>query len=150
MSSEINQVVACDDSSELQVVGIKDSVTISSPHFDLDDSMFTELSVNDKECRFREVTESPESGSPFVVKFNDQGGLEFIQVFGVKVPSLDIKNVFTEGEVTLIERKDGTVVRVFSSDFSEDLVARVVSGVRSIMEGNTLSVVNSRWGAINE
>lgn len=144
MSTEINQIIACDEEAKSQVVNTEDTMILSSPHFDKDDSLFTDLSVGGNS--FKEVSEDKESNSPLSVKLNDKGEVESIEVFGVELPQLDIKSVFVDGNALLIEKSDGSTVGVVNSDLSEDLVTRVADEIMELI--NSGDVPRTRWEKI--
>lgn len=143
MSYEVKQVVGCDDVSKSQLISTENSITLSSSYFDKGESKFTDLSIGDSS--FKEVSGSEESSSSFIVKFNDENEVESVRISGIEIPKLDVKSIFLEGNILLLERKDGTVLRAVNSDVSEDLIKKVARDIRSLVEDSSLVILRSRW-----
>lgn len=144
--SEINQIMACDDSSESILRDAESTAVLSSPYFIHDDDKVTNLFV--KEFDYRDLV-SESCDSKIQVKLNGQDEVEKISFAGFEVARLDIKDVFVEGEVLFIEKNDGTVIRLLNADLTDRNIQRIVDEMQEVIESSGLvTILTTKWEAM--
>lgn len=140
--SEINQIMACDDSSESILRDAESTAVLSSPYFVYDDDKFTNLSV--KEFDYRDIVNDSRE-SKIQIKLGSNSEIEKISFAGFEVTRLNIKDIFVEGTVLFIEKVDGTVIRLLNADLNDETVQRIVNEMQVFLENDPGVILVSTW-----
>lgn len=147
MTSEINQIMACDSSDKESILKDADESTavLSSPYFLRSDDKFTDLST--KEYEYKDILPSPDEGA-LQIQLDESGrSVLYVSFSGHKVHDLDLKGVYVEGNVVLIEKNDGSYIRVVSAEVGPDLVISISRKVLEYVEspGSGVRILKSSW-----
>ena len=142
MSSEVNQIMACDDSSESILRDAESTAVLSSPYFTYDDDKVTDFFI--KEFDYRDLVNDPRS-SKIQIKLNSEGRIEKISFSGFEVLLHDIKDSFVEGEVLFIEKIDGTVIKILNTNLKDEVPQRIIDEMQVVLEEETGTILTTLW-----
>ena len=140
--SEINQIMACDDSSESILRDAESTAVLSSPYFTYDEDKVTGLFV--KEFDYRDLV-SESRTSKIQIKLDDRGQVKKISFSGFEVLRLDVKDIFVEGDVLFIEKNDGTALRILNADLSDKTIKRIVDEMQAFLESEPGVILTTLW-----
>lgn len=145
MSSEIIQIMACDNETKSSVKDAESTAVLSSPYFGVNDPKFTNLSV--KRYEYRDVSTDP---SPIQIKISDKGEVEGISFSESEVPDLGIVDVSVDGSTLQIIKNDGTILRILNTEINEDSILMISKRIFEVAENQgSIRFIASKWEGIS-